>query len=69
MLDLGPREELGVGLDLKSKHPKGETNALTTVVQCTRKEDQEFCDEQKRELEKVCYGNEIGKEMIQVNAC
>lgn len=66
-LGLRLREEPGAALDLKSKGPKGETGAVTTVVWQTRIEDQECWDEQRRELEKVCQGNEVGKEMIRAD--
>lgn len=63
-LDLGHREEQGLPLTSGLRATKRETVAVTTVVQHVRTEDQEYQEEQRRDLETVCHGNEVGKETV-----
>lgn len=58
--------ERSQGLPLTSglRAPKRETDAAIAVVQHISIEDQECWEEQRRDLEKVHCGNEVGKEIV-----
>ena len=57
MLDLRLREGPGAALDLQSKGPEGELDAVTTAVQHTKRTKSVGLN--REEVEKVCLGNEI----------
>ena len=67
VLDLRLREEPGAALDLQSKGPEGELDAVKQHNTQTKRTKSVGMN--RGELEKVCLGNEIVKEVIRANVC